>query len=200
MAQPAAVYLASRSPRRRELLQQVGVDFKVVDVEVDEQPLPDESPRERVCRLALAKARAGVAAMDGNERLVIGADTLVVCDGQVLGKPADRTAGIGMLQLLSGKTHSVLSAVAVVAKQEAVELSCSDVTFRTLDDAECAAYWDTGEPADKAGAYAIQGLAAMFIKELRGSYSGVMGLPLYETCAMLAAAGIGFGEPGRKQG
>ena len=200
MAHQAVVYLASRSPRRRELLQQVGVDFDVVDVQVDESALPDELPQELVCRLALAKARAGATAITGASRPVIGADTLVVCDGHVLGKPADRTAGIGMLKMLSGKTHRVMSAVAVVSGQEAVELSCSDVTFRTLSDAECAAYWDTGEPADKAGAYAIQGYAAMFIAELRGSYSGVMGLPLYETCRMLAAVGISFGEPGRLQG
>lgn len=200
MAYRAAVCLASRSPRRRELLQQVGVDFDVVDVTVDESALPGESPQQRVCRLALAKARAGVEASNGEPRPVIGADTLVVCDERVLGKPAGRADGIGMLKSLSGRTHCVLSAVAVVAEQATVELSSSDVTFRTLSDAECAAYWDTGEPADKAGAYAIQGYAAMFIEELRGSYSGVMGLPLHETCRMLAAVGISLMEPGRKQG
>lgn len=196
MADGAAVYLASQSPRRRELLQQVAVDFDVIDVDVDEQCLPDEAPADLVCRLALAKARAGRAASAGMDaRPVVGADTLVVCGDRVLGKPVDRDDAIGMLQLLGGRTHQVMSAVAVAADREVVELSTSDVTFRTLSAAECAAYWDTGEPADKAGAYAIQGYAAMFISELRGSYSGVMGLPLYETCRLLA--GFGVRLPGR---
>jgi septum formation protein len=122
---------------------------------------------------------------------VLGADTGVVIADTVLGKPADRSAGIAMLQRLSGSTHEVLSAVALAGSGgEATRLSASRVTFRTLTARECAAYWATGEPADKAGAYAIQGLAAVFVSRLEGSYSGVMGLPLYETAELLKESGI----------
>ena len=115
----------------------------------------------------------------------MGADTLVVCGGAVLGKPADREAALAMLQSLSGTTHQVITAVALAADHEASCISTSDVTFRRLTVAECEAYWDSGEPGDKAGGYAIQGLAAIFVTRLEGSYSGVMGLPLYETADLL---------------
>jgi septum formation protein len=144
-----------------------------------------------VQRLALEKARAGRAILPaGQSQPVMGADTLVVCGDAVLGKPVDRDAALGMLQSLSGSTHRVITAVALAGDREAVCVSTSLVTFRTLTVAECEAYWETGEPRDKAGSYAVQGLAAMFITRLEGSYSGVMGLPVYETAELLKDFGI----------
>ena len=129
--------------------------------------------------------------MPAGRRLpVLGADTCVVADGRIMGKPRDRTHALEMLRLLSGSTHEVLTAVALAGDHEALRLNASRVTFRSLSRAECAAYWNTGEPADKAGAYAIQGLAALFVSHLDGSYSGVMGLPLYETAELLREFGI----------
>ncbi|HSG10449.1 MAG TPA: Maf family protein [Gammaproteobacteria bacterium] len=191
MGNTAVICLASRSPRRRELLHQIGVDFDVIDVDVDEQRGPQESAEAFVVRVALDKARAGRSALPaGSPMPVLGADTAVVIDDEVLGKPRDGADAARMLSLLSGRTHRVLTAVALVAGRETVCVSTSKVTFRTLGDAECAAYWASGEPADKAGAYAIQGLAAVFISRLEGSYSGVMGLPLYETATLLQESGI----------
>jgi len=191
MGNTAVICLASRSPRRRELLHQIGVDFNVIDVDVDEQRRPHEPAEEFVARVALDKARAGRGALPvGSPMPVLGADTAVVVDDEILGKPQDGADAGRMLSLLSGRTHRVLTAVALVAGRETVCVSASNVTFRTLDDAECAAYWASGEPADKAGAYAIQGLAAVFISNLEGSYSGVMGLPLYETATLLQESGI----------
>ncbi len=191
MGNTAVICLASRSPRRRELLHQIGVDFDVIDVDVDEQRGPQESAEAIVARVALDKARAGRSALPaGSPMPVLGADTAVVIDDEVLGKPRDGADAARMLSLLSGRTHRVLTAVALVAGRETVCVSTSKVTFRTLGDAECAAYWASGEPADKAGAYAIQGLAAVFISRLEGSYSGVMGLPLYETATLLQESGI----------
>ncbi len=191
MGNTAVICLASRSPRRRELLHQIGVDFDVIDVDVDEQRGPQESAEAFVARVALDKARAGRSALPAASPMpVLGADTAVVIDDEVLGKPRDGADAARMLSLLSGRTHRVLTAVALVAGRETVCVSTSKVTFRTLGDAECAAYWASGEPADKAGAYAIQGLAAVFISRLEGSYSGVMGLPLYETATLLQESGI----------
>ncbi len=191
MGNTAVICLASRSPRRRELLHQIGVDFDVIDVDVDEQRGPQESAEAFVARVALDKARAGRSALPAASPMpVLGADTAVVIDNEVLGKPRDGADAARMLSLLSGRTHRVLTAVALVAGRETVCVSTSKVTFRTLGDAECAAYWASGEPADKAGAYAIQGLAAVFISRLEGSYSGVMGLPLYETATLLQESGI----------
>lgn len=182
--------LASTSPRRRELLAQLGVRFEVLAVTIDEGPLPGELAADHVCRLALAKARAG-AAHSGPESCVLGADTVVVLDGEIFGKPTDRDDAAATLRRLSGRTHAVLSAVArVQGGTHIVRLSESQVTFRTLSSAEIAAYCDTAEPLDKAGAYAIQGRAAAFIRYLEGSYSGVMGLPLFETADLLAGAGV----------
>ncbi len=183
----ASIYLASGSPRRRELLAQIGVSYQILSVAVDETPLAGEDPSHYVSRLALAKARAGHASLQGLAlRPVLGADTSVAVDGTILGKPRDRTEGLAMLAALSGRTHRVLSAVALVAgAREAARVQESQVRFRPLTASECQAYWDTGEPADKAGAYAIQGRAAAFIIELIGSYSGVMGLPLFETSELL---------------
>jgi septum formation protein len=186
--------LASGSPRRRELLHQIGVAHVVQAAEVDERQLPGEDPAACAARLAMEKARAVHGAAPGRPQLpVLGADTLVVQDGVTLGKPRDRADALAMLQQLSGRTHRVISAVALVTTAGvASRLSDSEVRFRRLTPAECAAYWDTGEPRDKAGAYAIQGLGAVFIAGLNGSYSGVMGLPLFETAELLAAAGVRY--------
>lgn len=188
----ACVYLASASPRRRELLRQIGVSYRLLRVEVDETPLLDETPRDYVIRLALAKAQTGCAALGRRKPApVLGADTVVVVDGVILGKPRDRDEGLAMLALLSGRKHQVLSAVALATPvRDAVKIQESRVRFRELEPAERAAYWDSGEPRDKAGGYAIQGRAAAFIAELHGSYSGVMGLPLFETTELLRAFGV----------
>ena len=191
MKHPPHIYLASNSPRRAELLQQIGVNFRVIAAPIDESAMPREAPQAHVTRLALEKARAGHASLTGeNRRPVLGADTMVVAGDVVMGKPRDREDAVRMLQLLSGNTHRVLSAVALVDEAEAWRLSISQVAFRTLTREQCVAYWGTGEPEDKAGGYAIQGRAAMFISRLEGSYSGVMGLPLFETAELLAEAGV----------
>ena len=186
------IYLASGSPRRRELLAQIGVRFTVLSIAVDETPLPSEAAANYVGRLALAKARAGMRLLARCARWpVLGADTAVVLDGNILGKPRDRMHALAMLTALSGREHHVLSAVAMVtAERELQRLQVSRVKFRPLTPVECAAYWDTGESMDKAGGYAIQGRAAAFIAELHGSYSGVMGLPLFETDELLRHFGI----------
>lgn len=181
------VLLASASPRRRELLAQIGVHHEVVRVDVPEVALPGEAPEVFALRLAVAKARAGRAVAGGDARPVLGADTVVVAKGEILGKPRDRADYLRMMALLSGHTHQVMTAVARVDADgsEASRLSVSHVMFRQLSDAEIDAYWASGEPADKAGGYAIQGHAAIFIARVEGSYSGVMGLPLYETAELL---------------
>jgi septum formation protein len=185
------VLLASNSPRRRDLLAQTRVRFGVVAVELDETPLPGEAPEAYVLRVAMDKARAGRALTAGRWELpVLAADTAVVVEGRILGKPRDRADAAAMLRLLAGRTHSVLTGVALVGALEGQALSASQVSFRAIEAAEIEAYWDTGEPADKAGGYAIQGLGAVFVSELRGSYSGVMGLPLFETARLLCDAGI----------
>jgi septum formation protein len=186
------VYLASASPRRRELLQQIGVPFRLIGAELDETPLPGEAPVDYVSRLAAAKADAGwQRSRDTEHAPVLAADTAVVLDGRILGKPRNKLDGENMLLELSGRRHQVLTAVAVRSSGGTeVKISGSWVTFRPIDAAEAAAYWNTGEPCDKAGGYAIQGYAAIFIADLKGSYSGVMGLPLFETAALLNAAGV----------
>lgn len=186
------LYLASGSPRRRELLTQIGVSFTTLSAQIDETPLIDESPAAYVQRLAHGKAVAGLASLDDAAHVcVLGADTAVVLDGQILGKPADRADALSMLAGLSGREHDVLTAVAVVDHQR-VE-SCvvtSRVRFRPIAEPEAQAYWASGEPLDKAGSYAIQGLAAVFVEALQGSYSGVVGLPLCETADLLSRFGI----------
>jgi septum formation protein len=186
------VYLASGSPRRRALLQQIGVSFRVVGTEVDEAVRLAETAPAYVLRLAAAKADAGwERSRDLIHAPVLAADTAVVLDGKILGKPADGQDAEGMLRQLSGRTHEVLTAVALrTASGLQSRISRSEVTFRSIAAAEALAYWETGEPNDKAGAYAIQGLGAIFIADLRGSYSGVMGLPLFETAELLHSAGF----------
>ena len=181
--------LASVSPRRRELLERIGVAHVVSAADIDETLQPEEAPADYVVRMACAKARAVRAR--GTELPVLAADTTVVIDGVILAKPRDRAEGLAMLGRLSGRTHHVLTAVALAtASGIAFRLSASEVRMRAVTPEECAAYWDTGEPRDKAGGYAIQGRGALFIEHLSGSFSGVMGLPLYETGQLLAAAGL----------
>jgi len=194
------IYLASNSPRRRELLDQIGVTFRVLQVEVDEAQQPDDDAAALVQRLALDKARAGRKSLPADDRRpVLGADTLVLCEGRILGKPHARDAGMQMLADLSDRVHEVLTAVALVDDQrEQVELNRSQVRFRAIAQSEAAAYWDSGEPVDKAGGYAIQGLGAVFVAELVGSYSGVMGLPLFETARLLKEFGIEILETRRE--
>ncbi len=185
------IYLASGSPRRRELLQQIGVPFRVLGAPIDESVLPDEAPAAYVARLAAAKAEAGWGSREAADAPVLAADTAVVLDGRILGKPSDRRHAADMLTQLSGRTHEVLTAVALrSAAGLHSRLSRSEVTFRRITGDEVDAYWDTGEAGDKAGAYAIQGRAAVFVADLRGSYSGVMGLPLFETAELLGTAGV----------
>ncbi|HYW04001.1 MAG TPA: Maf family protein [Gammaproteobacteria bacterium] len=186
---PAALVLASRSPRRAELLRQVGVVFEVIAADVDETPAPGEVPEAYVRRLALAKARAVHTRVAG--RAVLGADTVVVQDGRMLGKPGGREDALAMLATLSGREHRVCSGIAVLgAGRELVKVSVTRVRMRPLTREESVAYWNTGEPRDKAGAYAIQGRGAAFVEALEGSYSGVVGLPLYETAILLREVGI----------
>ena len=186
------IYLASASPRRSALLTQIGVPHRIAPVPVDESVDGAEAPEKYVTRLAALKADTLWQNLPVDERLpVLGSDTSVVVDRTILGKPADESDCLRMLELLSGRTHQVHTAVAVrSAAGSEVRLSVSDVTFRDLSRAEMRAYWQTGEPADKAGGYAIQGRGAVFIRHIAGSYSGIMGLPLFETAELLAAQSI----------
>ena len=186
------LYLASRSPRRGELLTRIGVRFALVAADVDETPAPDEPVEDYVRRLAIEKVQAGQAAVPGGDaRPVLAADTAVVLDGEILGKPCDRSDFMRMMSRLSARAHRVLTGVALAAEGEVwYALSESRVTFRAIDERERSAYWDSGEPCDKAGGYGIQGMGALFVADLQGSYSGVMGLPLYETGRLLRHAGI----------
>jgi septum formation protein len=163
------------------------VSYRLLDVVVDEDHRAGEQPEMYVLRLALHKARTGRAMLPaGDPSAVLGADTSVVSDGEILGKPRDRAEGVAMLRRLSGATHHVYTGVALVDDaREATRLSVSAVSFRPLRGEECEMYWRSGEPVDKAGGYAIQGKGAMFISRLEGSYSGVMGLPLFETAELL---------------
>lgn len=182
--------LASGSPRRRELLDQVGIVYQLIDVAVDETPHAGEAPVAQVERLARAKAEAGRAQCT-NGSPVLGADTLVAVDGVALGKPTDRATALDMLARLSGRTHEVWSGIAVAAGDRLLsETVRTRVTMREISAGEQAAYWQTGEPLGKAGAYAIQGRAAVFVESVEGSYSSVVGLPLFETTRLLRRFGI----------
>ena len=198
------IYLASTSPRRRELLRQIGINFDVLtfragergeDADVDETPLPDEAVERYVERLALAKAQAGMRRVLWRKLLphpVLAADTTLEVDGEIVGKPREATEAHAILERLSGRRHRVLTAVAMSdGERTRSRLSVSEVAFRTLSEHDIRRYIATGEPFDKAGAYGIQGHAAIFIEEIRGSYSGIMGLPLFETAALLEI----FGHP-----
>ena len=188
-----SLYLASQSPRRRELLQQIGVSHQVVSADVVEVPRTQESPSDYVQRLAREKAEAGLASV---KRLmlppkpVLGADTIVVINNEILEKPQSPEHAAEMLRKLAGATHQVMTAVAMTAdtlveKRCEIKLSVTDVVFRPLSEQEIATYWRSGEPRDKAGGYAIQGLGAVFVQQIRGSYTGVVGLPIEQTVLLL---------------
>ena len=198
------IYLASKSPRRRDLLRQIGVNFDVLtfragergeDADVDETPLPGEAVERYVERLALAKAQAGMRRVLWRKLLphpVLAADTTLEVDGEIVGKPRDAAEAHAILERLSGRRHRVLTAVAMSdGERTRSRLSVSEVAFRRLSEHDIRRYIATGEPFDKAGAYGIQGHAAIFVEEIRGSYSGIMGLPLFETAALLEI----FGHP-----
>ncbi|WP_439133176.1 Maf family protein [Pseudomaricurvus sp.] len=192
------LYLASQSPRRRELLSQIGVQYQVLSVNVPEQQASHESPEGYVQRLAHEKSLAGWQYLTGLPetdslpvRPVIGADTLIELDGQVLEKPEDEADALAMMAALSGRAHRVLSAVALTSEQGTIgRLSSTEVVFHSVSPDEALRYWRTGEPTGKAGGYAIQGLGAVFVKSLSGSYSGVVGLPLSETRELLEEYGV----------
>lgn len=181
--------LASTSPRRKELLQQVGVEFTQISVDIDESIKPDESPEQYVLRLAAEKSAAGFTQLDAQQQqncLVLSADTTVVCDGHILAKPVDLEDAKRILRQLSARQHYVLTAVGLHSRDKnRQQLVSTQVRFRALSDAEIEAYWRTGEPQDKAGSYGIQGFAAVFVESIQGSYSNVVGLPLCETAQLL---------------
>lgn len=211
---PPLFYLASQSPRRVELLQQLGFCFEKLCIDIDEQRNPGELPGPFVSRLANEKALAGYACLNDKRRLnsadgssnvdlnlassvILAADTVVVIDDTILGKPADRAQAEQMLMALSDKTHSVYTGVAVLSEAADAPsytmqtiVSKTEVRFRTISASEVKWYWDSGEPADKAGAYGIQGLGAIFVQSINGSYTGVVGLPVYESCELLKNVGL----------
>ena len=184
------IVLGSTSPRRAALLGQLGIEFDVIAPAVDESRRAGEDPVDYALRLAAVKC-ASVRERAGPARVVLAADTVVVCAGRVLGKPGSRAEGLAMLALLSGREHRVVSAVAVGRQEEQrTRVSETLVAFRQLTGEEREAYWESGEPRDKAGGYGIQGLGSIFVTAISGSYSGVVGLPLMETAELLGEFGI----------
>ena len=184
------IILASASPRRAELLSQIGVRYRVEVADIEEV-VGDETPQQAVVRLATEKAQHIQGQQEKTILPILGADTIVVHREEVLQKPTCRADGLEMLSRLSGETHQVMSAVTVVSEQGVQQiLNCSEITFRTITEMEREAYWAHGESSDKAGGYAVQGMAAVFIANLKGSYSGVMGLPLFETAQLLRETGV----------
>jgi len=180
-----SLYLASKSPRRQELLSQIGISFQLVDIDVPESPQHNESAIDYVTRLAIDKSLAGVANRTGNTP-VLGSDTIVVLNGRIMEKPTDKTNAIEMLLALSNNTHQVMTAIAISDNERTLnEVVTTNVTFCQISEQQASAYWYTGEPADKAGGYAIQGLAGKFVKNIEGSYFAVVGLPLLETERLL---------------
>lgn len=186
------LFLASASPRRAELLGQIGVPFQRVSASIDETPRVAEEPAVYVERLAQEKAQAGLQRLEqAADAVVLGADTALVLEGRILGKPQDRADALAMLAALSGREHQVLTAVALCsATRRASVVVASRVCFAPISAAQAEAYWASGEPLDKAGSYAIQGLGAVFVAGMSGSYSAVVGLPLCETASLLAEFGI----------
>jgi septum formation protein len=185
------IILASASPRRKELLDQIKVAYRIHPVDLDETPLPNESPLDYVQRLAAEKSAACVAQM-GADLPVLAADTAVVLGDLIMGKPKDRDDALAMLRQLSGKIHRVYSAISLRGREHGQAVSITEVTFRPLTEREIEAYWQSGEPVDKAGSYAIQGLGGVFVASINGSFSGVVGLPLFETSELLSRQGIGL--------
>jgi len=193
------IYLASQSPRRRTLIEQLGIPYQAISVEVDERQHAGELPADFVARLACEKAQAGWRLVAEHAVPVIGADTCIVLDKKTVGKPNDKRQGIELLKRYSGQTHQVVTGVAMVGPDggvsgapvvQQVRVNTSLVTFRVVTDRECEQYWQTDEPVGKAGGYAIQGKAAAFIENIEGSYSGVMGLPLFEFSELISEFGI----------
>lgn len=181
----AQLILASASPRRKELLGQIGIDLIVQPVDLDETPRNGESPLDYVARLALEKAQAGFRA-GGADLPALGSDTAVILDGEILGKPLDEEDAVRTLLRLSGRRHQVMTGVAVAKGEHCrVEVVTTEVTFAPITERLARTYWATGEPADKAGSYGIQGLGAVFVESINGSYSAVVGLPLAQTAAIL---------------
>mgnify|MGYP001824062094 FL=1 len=192
MKPAARIILASASPRRQQLLEQIGITAIARGVDLDETRKPGEPVAEYVNRLAMEKAQLGAELIDNTQSLpVLGSDTIVEIDGNVLGKPENREAAKDMLRLLSGKKHAVHTSVAIVTRDEILsDISRSIVEFKHLSEDEIERYVATGEADDKAGSYAVQGLAAQFIKNINGSFSGIMGLPVYETVRLLKKCGV----------
>ena len=179
------LFLASNSPRRAELLSQIDVQFEHISVEIDETKQDDETSQAYVQRLALEKALAGLE-KNKHQGVVLGADTIVLCEEVVMEKPKSKQHAKQMMDLLSANTHQVLTAVALVSKQkQSVKLVTTAVTFKALTEQEISDYWETDEPQDKAGGYGIQGIAGQFVTHISGSYSAVVGLPLYETAELI---------------
>jgi septum formation protein len=181
------IYLASQSPRRQQLLQQIGIEFELVHAEVDETPLENEDPEHYVLRMASEKALN--AFHNDMSKPLLAADTSVICEGKILGKPENEKDFLAMFDRLSDNAHQVMTAIAVTNNKDAAAIktrvSVSEVIFRKITRNEALRYWQTGEPADKAGGYGIQGSGAVFITQISGSYSGIMGLPLFETAELL---------------
>jgi len=185
----AQIILASASPRRQELLDQINVTYKVYPVDIDETPRANESPLAYVQRLAAEKSAACKERLN-TDIPILAADTAVVLGQMIMGKPKDQDDAVSMLMLLSGKTHQVYSAISVRGREHGQAVSVTEVTFRHLNKQEILAYWHSGEPLDKAGSYAIQGLGALFVQAIKGSFSGVVGLPLFETAELLSNQGV----------
>ncbi|MCX7097598.1 MAG: Maf family protein [Methylococcales bacterium] len=183
------IILASASPRRQELLDQIKVIYQVYPVDIDETPLPNEAPLAYVQRLAAEKSAACKIRLN-TEIPVLAADTAVVLGSIIMGKPKDQADALAMLTQLSGKTHQVYSAVSLRGREHGQVVSITEVTFRHLTARQIQDYWETGEPLDKAGSYAIQGLGSVFVETIKGSFSGVVGLPLFETAELLSKQGI----------
>jgi septum formation protein len=185
------IILASASPRRKELLDQIKVIYKVYPVDLDETPLPNEAPLDYVQRLAAEKSAACKAQLN-TEIPVLAADTAVCWEGVIMGKPKNQADCLAMLTQLSGKTHQVYSAISLRGREHTQAVSITEVTFRCLTEREILDYWHSGEPVDKAGSYAIQGIGGVFVESIKGSFSGVVGLPLFETAELLSKQGIEF--------
>lgn len=182
--------LASQSPRRKELLSQLGYQFQTISADIDESIIDNESPSDYVLRLAIEKATV-VSKNQATDCVVLGSDTSVIFDNHILGKPENIAACCQQLLMLSNNTHQVLTAIAIVKNKQILSAVIStDVTFKTLSIEEIQRYWHTGEPQDKAGSYGIQGIGGQFVTQIKGSYSAVVGLPLYETAKLLAELGL----------
>lgn len=190
------IILASKSPRRKELLAQLGVEFICQSADIDETPLFDETPYNYVERLAIEKAQAVLALPQNESALVIGSDTAVIINNEILGKPVNKKDSARMLRLLSNNCHQVLTSIALISERDIkTQVVTTQVNFKTLTADEIEAYWQTQEPQDKAGSYGIQGIGGQFVRSINGSYSAVVGLPLYEMALLLNEAGIATIKP-----